>query len=122
MLKEYPNFVAAAVQAAPEHRDKPVYFDSAATLNNEVDKLYKRFARERRPVPKQIVLVRSHTHMGYCCVRREGVTAISTPCLKIMDEYGKGLTYPNRWVPENVGAVGLRVAQAQPVEVISYLF
>jgi nitrilase len=34
VLKEYPKFTAAAVQAAPEYRDKPVYFDSVATLNN----------------------------------------------------------------------------------------
>ena len=39
MLKEYPKFTAAAVQAAPEYRDKPVYFDSAATLNNVVAKI-----------------------------------------------------------------------------------
>jgi nitrilase len=36
VLKEYPKFTAAAVQAAPEYRDKPVYFDSQATLNNVV--------------------------------------------------------------------------------------
>ena len=34
MPKEYPKFTAAAVQAAPEYRDRPEYFDSAATLNN----------------------------------------------------------------------------------------
>jgi hypothetical protein len=113
-------------------RANGVYFDcahkqsgaenAAAALNRELDKLYTRLARERREIPKQIVLVRSHTHMGYCCVQREGAIAISTPCLKIMDDYGKGLMYPNRWVPENVGVVGLRVAPAQPVEVIPYLY
>ncbi len=39
MLKEYPKFTAAAVQAAPEYRDKPVYFDSVATLNNVLDRI-----------------------------------------------------------------------------------
>jgi nitrilase len=39
VLKEYPKFTAAAVQAAPEYRDKPVYFDSVATLNNVVAKI-----------------------------------------------------------------------------------
>ena len=34
MLKEYPKFTAAAVQTAPEYRDRPVYFDSEATLHN----------------------------------------------------------------------------------------
>jgi aliphatic nitrilase len=34
--KEYPKFTAAAVQVAPEYRDRPVYFDSQATLNNAV--------------------------------------------------------------------------------------
>ncbi len=37
MVKEYPVFKAAAVQAAPVFRDKPVYFDSRATLNKAVD-------------------------------------------------------------------------------------
>jgi len=32
MIKEYPRFKAAAVQAAPVFKDKPVYFDSRATL------------------------------------------------------------------------------------------
>ncbi len=39
MPKEFPKFIAAAVQAAPEYRDKPVYFDSAATLDNCVKKI-----------------------------------------------------------------------------------
>ena len=39
MPKEFHKFVAAAVQAAPEYRDKPLYFDSAATVANCVDKI-----------------------------------------------------------------------------------
>jgi hypothetical protein len=96
--------------------------NTAAVLNAEVDRMYKRFARTRTPVPEQIVLVRSHTHMGYCCVRRQGVTAISTPALKIMEDYAKGGISPNRWVPENLGAVGLRISAAENVEVIPYLY
>ena len=34
MPEEYPKFTAAAIQVAPEYRDKPIYFDSVATLNN----------------------------------------------------------------------------------------
>lgn len=37
MLKEYPIFKAAAVQAAPVYKDKPVYFDSRATLSKALD-------------------------------------------------------------------------------------
>ena len=36
MIKEYPVFKAAAVQAAPVFKDKPVYFDSGATLTKAV--------------------------------------------------------------------------------------
>ena len=36
---DYPKFTAAAVQASPEYRDKPVYFDSAATLNNVLERI-----------------------------------------------------------------------------------
>ena len=39
MPSDYPKFTAAAVQAAPEYRDQPVYFDSAATLNNVVNQI-----------------------------------------------------------------------------------
>jgi nitrilase len=39
VLKEYPKFTAAAVQVAPEYRDKPVYFDSVATLNNSIEQI-----------------------------------------------------------------------------------
>lgn len=39
MPKEFPKFTAAAVQAAPEYRDKPIYFDSSATLNNAVNQI-----------------------------------------------------------------------------------
>src|SRR3972149_9427634 len=37
MIKEYPVFKAAAVQAAPVFKDKPVYFDSRATLAKAID-------------------------------------------------------------------------------------
>jgi hypothetical protein len=94
----------------------------ASVLNAEVDRMYKRFARTRTLLPEQIVLIRSHTHLGYCCVQREGVTAISTPPLKVMEDYARGGISPNRWVPENVGAVGLRIYAAQKVEVIPYLY
>jgi predicted amidohydrolase len=36
MVKEYSAFKAAAVQAAPVFKDKPVYFDSKATLEKAV--------------------------------------------------------------------------------------
>jgi aliphatic nitrilase len=39
VLKEYPKFTAAAVQAAPEYRERPVYFDSQATLSNAVARI-----------------------------------------------------------------------------------
>jgi predicted amidohydrolase len=37
MIKEYSVFKAAAVQAASVYKDKPVYFDSKATLTKAVD-------------------------------------------------------------------------------------
>ena len=39
MPMEYPKFTAAAVQTAPEYRDRPVYFDSMATLHNAVARI-----------------------------------------------------------------------------------
>lgn len=40
-MKEYPVFKAAAVQAAPVFKNKPVYFDSGATLAKAVDLIAK---------------------------------------------------------------------------------
>ncbi len=37
MVKEYPVFKAAAVQAGPVYKNKPVYFDSDATLAKAVE-------------------------------------------------------------------------------------
>ena len=34
--KEYPKFTAAAVQAAPRYHDRPIYFDSDATLSDSI--------------------------------------------------------------------------------------
>ncbi|KXB04493.1 hypothetical protein AKJ49_02050 [candidate division MSBL1 archaeon SCGC-AAA382A03] len=36
MVKEYPAFKAAAVQAGPVYRDRPDYFDTEATLEKAV--------------------------------------------------------------------------------------
>jgi len=36
MIKEFPLFKVAAVQAAPIYKDKPKYFDSRATLAKAV--------------------------------------------------------------------------------------
>jgi predicted amidohydrolase len=36
MIKEYQVFKAAAIQAAPVYKDKPVYFDSKATLEKAI--------------------------------------------------------------------------------------
>ncbi|HLA82649.1 MAG TPA: nitrilase-related carbon-nitrogen hydrolase [Thermoleophilia bacterium] len=59
--KEFPKFVAAAVQAAPEYRDKPLYFDSAATLDNCVKKIKEAAASGA------ILVVFPELHIpGYC--------------------------------------------------------
>ncbi len=41
MIKEYPVFKVAAVQAAPVYRDKPIYFDSEATLEKAIRLTYE---------------------------------------------------------------------------------
>ena len=61
MLKEYPKFTAAAVQVASEFRDKPVYFDSLATIDNTV-KLIKEAASNGATL---IVFPELHIP-GYC--------------------------------------------------------
>jgi nitrilase len=61
VLKEYPKFTAAAVQASPEYRDKPQYFDSAATLNNVLDRIKEAASNGAR------LIVFPELHIpGYC--------------------------------------------------------
>jgi predicted amidohydrolase len=59
VLKEYPKSTAAAVQAAPEYRERPVCLDSQATLSNAVARVKEAAANgatlvvfpERRTIP-----------------------------------------------------------------------
>ena len=61
MPKEYPKFTAAAVQTAPEYRDKPVYFDSEATLHNAIARI-----REAASNGASLVVFPELHLPGYC--------------------------------------------------------
>ncbi len=61
MPKEFPRFIAAAVQTAPEYRDKPEYFDSVATLQNAVARIREAAANGA----KLVVFPELHLP-GYC--------------------------------------------------------
>lgn len=81
----------------------------ASGLEAEVGYFWERIAREGKVRPEHVVVVRSHTHVGYKCYEEAGVTAVSTPAWKCQDDYGSSLVNPNRIKPENLGAVGFRV-------------
>jgi len=120
-----------------EEGDNGVYFDvahrqSVTTVNHsmplerELRYAELRFARKRLPVPKHLVIIRSHVHWGFGVWRERDAVVISTPCMKLQDDFAKTLTSPNRIIPDNVGMVGIRIndepVDGEKVTVIPYLF
>jgi len=116
---------------------KGVYFDIAhrqsttiryqsMPMERELDFALERFAKKRLPVPEHFVIIRSHAHWGWGVWREQGATVISTPAMKLQDDYAKGLISPNRIIPDNLGVVGIRVhdelVDGKKVDVIPYLY
>jgi hypothetical protein len=112
---------------------KGVYFDVAhrqsttiryhsMPMERELDFLYLRFAKKRLPPPEHVVLIRSHAHWGYGLWETEGATVISTPCMKLQDEFAQTRVSPNRIIPDNLGMIGLRVHDGPKVTVEPYLY
>jgi hypothetical protein len=94
-------------------------------LEREIGFLMERYGRARRKVPEHVVIVRSHTHYGFKVVQEDGITAISTPCWKVQDDFAQTAISPNRYVPEHVGAVGMYInppGTRKRVEVVKYLY
>ena len=145
----YEEWVAASLGAVPNRFGshththlrcyvRGVYFDVAhhqsytiryrsMPLEREYAFLLERFGRERRKVPDEVVIIRSHVHHGFLMWRERGVTVISLPSWKIQDDYARMSRYPNRVVPDNLGSVGLIIhpeaANGSRVEVIQdYLY
>jgi len=93
-------------------------------LEREVGFVLERWGRERRTVPKRLVIARGHVHVGYRAVVERNITAVSLPCWKIQDEYTAGGKVPNRYVPENLGALGWQIPDDpdEPLVVVPFLY
>lgn len=97
-----------------------VYFDvghhqsftirySSMPMERELEFLMTRFGKMRKAPPREIVIVRAHTHKGYRVWREDGALCISLPCWKIQDFFAAGSKTPNRLIPDNLGAVGIKI-------------
>ena len=98
----------------------------ASSLESEIGYLLERKARAREILPRQAIIIRSHTHAGYRSIDEDGIIAISTPSWKIQDHFAKVSTSPNRLTPDNLGAVGLRLydepVDGNNVTMVKYLY
>ena len=116
---------------------KDVYFDVAhrqsttiryqsMPMEREVDFALERFAKKRKSFPEYMAIIRSHTHWGYGLWQERGIWSISTPSMKLQDDYAKGCISPNRIIPDNLGVVGIRVydepIDGRKMDVIPYLY
>lgn len=91
------------------HRQSTTIRYRSMPLERELDFCLDRFARKRLAPPQHIVIIRSHTHAGYRVWHEEGAWAISTPCMKLQDDFAKTRISPNRIIPDNLGLVGMWV-------------
>jgi hypothetical protein len=97
-----------------------VYFDvghhqsftirySSMPLERELEFLMTRMGKKRKALPRDVVIMRAHTHKGYRVWRENGALCISLPCWKLQDFFAASSKTPNRLIPDNLGAVGLKV-------------
>jgi len=75
----------------------------------------ERTGRRREALPPEVVIVRAHTHKGYRAVEERGALCVSLPAMKLQDDYAAGSKYPNRLVPDNLGAAALKIYR-EPVD------
>jgi hypothetical protein len=141
------NHVAARIKAMPDSFGRlcrawylgsigGVHFDVAhrqswtlryrsMPLEREIGFMMERYGRARRVMPEHAVIIRSHAHYGCRVWEEDHVTAISTPCWKVQDDFAQTSISPNRYVPDSLGAVGLWIhppGARKRVEVVKYLY
>jgi len=78
-------------------------------LEREIGFYLERVARQGDIPPDNLVIVRSHTHVGYRRYEEDGRMAVSTPCWKLQDDFAATSRYPNRMFSDNIGSVGFWV-------------
>lgn len=76
MPKEYPKFTVAAVQTAPEYRDRPQYFDSEATLHNAVARIKEAAAAGARLVVFPELAIPGYCHFAIDLTKGQEYTGI----------------------------------------------
>lgn len=105
----WPKFFLGNVYFDVHHEQSYTIRYRSMPLEREVAFMAERYGKDRRAMPETIVMIRSHTHVGYKLWCEDGIYAISTPAFKLPDSYAKGGKTPNRMVPENIGAVGIYI-------------
>jgi hypothetical protein len=110
------------------HRQSFTYRYRSMPMEREMEFCIDRFARAGEPAPKHIAIIRSHTHVGFKgWWDSPGRVTISTPPMKLQDDYAQLSISPNRYRPESLGMVGLRIydeprEDGSRVDVIPYTY
>lgn len=103
------------------HRQSTAIRYRSMPLERELDFCLNRFARAGKKPPGKIAITRSHTHAGFRVWREECGIAVSTPAMKLQDNFAKTRVTPNRIIPDNVGVVGYKVDE-NDITVIPYVY
>jgi hypothetical protein len=108
------------------HRQSFTIRYAATPMEREIGFALERSARARKLLPECYVVVRAHTHRGFRVLREHRQLSISVPCWKIQDIYAQKSISPNRLVPDNLGAIGLKIynepKEGKLVHTIPYLY
>jgi len=103
------------------HRQSTTIRYRSMPLERELDFCLGRFARMGVAPPSKIVITRSHTHVGYSKWEEECGIAVSTPAMKLQDDFAKTRITPNRIIPDNLGVVGYYI-DGDELHVEPYLY
>lgn len=90
----------------------------------KIGRLMLKHQRDGLPF-SQLIILRHHAHYGFRVVREENVTAISVPAWKLMDGYISRGKMVNRYVPENIGSVGIWMRgskRAPRITIVPFLY
>jgi len=91
-------------------------------LEREVGFYLERIARSRNVRPNKVLIVRSHTHVGYRLYEERGIMAVSTPSMKLQDDFAKTSRSPNRLFPDCLGVVGFETTDDPDTAVIVHKY
>ncbi len=107
------------------HRQTATIRYKSMPMEREMSFYLERIARKKQVRPDKVLIVRSHTHAGYRMYEERGIMSVSTPCMKVQDDFASMTISPNRIIPDNLGVLGFQTDDCDNdtvVRVVKYLY